>query len=150
MKHDQSLKEQAQYIYLRENITNKALAERLGINEKTIAIWIDDGDWEELKTSVITTKMEQLRSLYKQLQLINQENIAALSDDDPNTKPNTDAIAKLSKAIKQLEGQSSTGEIISMAMELTRFVQKEDLEAAKVVVKWVDLFVKDRLNTIKS
>lgn len=150
MKHEAATKEQARYIYLKEDITQKDLAARLRINEKTIKRWITEGDWAELKTSIVTTKMEQLRSLYKQLQLVNEENIAALSDDDPQTKPNTDAIAKLSKAIKQLEGQSSTGEIISMAMELTKFVQKEDLEAAKIVVKWVDLFVKDRLSQIKS
>lgn len=66
-------KEYAQSLFVNENLTQKEIAERINVTEKTIGKWVKEGNWETLKVSMMTTKDTQLAVLYKQLEQINHE-----------------------------------------------------------------------------
>ena len=68
-------KEYAKFLFTEKNFTQKEIAEKADVTEKTLAKWIseNDGEWKKLKTSLLTTKPQQLKSLYDQLTRINEE-----------------------------------------------------------------------------
>lgn len=85
-------KEIAKTLYVKDDLHQKVIAERVGVTEKTIGKWISEGEWKKLKTSLLTTKENQISNLYSQLEKINTE---------INTRPITyDIPAYLLKPVK--------------------------------------------------
>jgi transcriptional regulator with XRE-family HTH domain len=63
----------AKVLFVNDNISQKEIAERLKVTEKTVSKWANEGDWEKLKISLLVTKDNQLTALYGQLQTVNDE-----------------------------------------------------------------------------
>jgi DNA-binding XRE family transcriptional regulator len=143
-------KEWAKELYTRGEMTQKDIAVKVGVNEKTIGRWVAEGNWESMRKTLMTTKKDQLTLLYDMLDLLNKAGKASLEDDDPATNPDADRIIKITAAIKKLESETGIGEMVDTLKELISFVQKEDYEAMQVINKWGDLFIKDRLNQLKK
>ena len=55
-------KEWAQTLYLRENLTQAEIAERVGVSRVTISNWIKAGKWEEHKAGITLTRQEQVNN----------------------------------------------------------------------------------------
>ncbi|AZI53895.1 helix-turn-helix domain-containing protein [Epilithonimonas vandammei] len=64
----------AETIYLSDDtLTQKDVAERVGITEKTLGKWITKFGWDKKRTSLLVTKKNQLVNLYNQLEKLNEE-----------------------------------------------------------------------------
>ncbi len=57
----------AKILFVNDNVSQKEIAFRLKVAEKTVGKWVKDGEWEKLKVSMLVTKDNQLKGLYKQL-----------------------------------------------------------------------------------
>lgn len=66
-------KEYAKTLYLAGDLTQKEIAERVGVTEKTLGKWIVEEKWESMRKSLLTTRQAQLTSLYDQLEAISTE-----------------------------------------------------------------------------
>lgn len=60
-------KDLAKVLFVNDNISQKEIAERLKVTEKTVSKWVKEGDWEKVKISLLVTKDNQLTELYNQL-----------------------------------------------------------------------------------
>lgn len=62
-------KEYAKFLFTEKNLTQKEIAEKAGVTEKTLTKWIgeNDGEWKKLKQSFMTTKSAQIKEFYEQL-----------------------------------------------------------------------------------
>lgn len=67
----QQKREWAKTLYLKENLTQQEIAERVGVSRVTVNNWIGKNGWEMLKTSITITREEQLKNLYRQLTELN-------------------------------------------------------------------------------
>ena len=137
-------KEWAKSLFIGGDLTQKEIALKVGVAEKTMSKWASENGWEKLRKSLLTTKAEQLRMLYDQLQLQN-ENIRDTTGF-ASTKE-ADSILKMTAAIKNLETETSVGQIIEVAQSFIRFVQKDSLEDAKNITKWFDNYIKEKLKS---
>ena len=63
----------AKILFVNEGVTQKEIAERLNLTEKTVSKWVKEGEWDKLKTSMLVTKDNQLTALYRQLENLNGE-----------------------------------------------------------------------------
>jgi transcriptional regulator with XRE-family HTH domain len=63
----------AKILFVNEGVSQKEIAERLNLTEKTVSKWAKDGEWDKLKTSMLVTKDNQLTALYRQLENLNVE-----------------------------------------------------------------------------
>ena len=63
----------AKRYYVNDGLTQKEIAERLKLTEKTVGTWVKKGDWDKEKVSMLVTKDNQITSLYGQLQAVNDE-----------------------------------------------------------------------------
>ena len=59
-------------LYLRENLTQQEIAERVNVSRQTVARWMKDGKWEEQKVGITTTREAQIANLYRQIAEINR------------------------------------------------------------------------------
>lgn len=104
-------REWAQLLYTKEHISQKEIAERVGVSQQTMSRWVTKFKWDELKASITITREEQLKNLYRQLSEMNK----AISEREGNKYPTAaeaDTITKLASAIDKLESETGLNEIL--------------------------------------
>ena len=136
-------KEYAKTLFVSEHLAQKVIAERVGVTEKTLGKWINDGGWRALKRSLITTKQNQISLLYDQLEHLNTA-IAQRESKVANSKE-ADVIIKLTGAIQRLEVETSVGETVEVSKKLIGLIQQEDLELAKKVTTYCDILIQSMI-----
>lgn len=63
----------AKTLFVNDGLSQKEIAIRLNLTEKTVGRWVKTGEWEKLKVSMLVTKDNQLAGLYKQLENVMNE-----------------------------------------------------------------------------
>lgn len=138
-------KEWAKMLYLKEHVTQKEIAERVGVNKMTIGKWVKDEKWEELKTSLSITREEQLGNLYLQISEINKTIVSRKEGERYATPKEADAINKLASAIEKLERETGIAETISVSQGFLDWMRRTDVEKAKELSQYFEAYIKDRL-----
>jgi len=139
-------KNHAKLLFTRDGVTTqKELAERTGISEKTISKWVNDEGWEKLKKNFLLTREEQMSNLLSELEELNQ-----FIKDKPEgmrfaDSKQGDVRRKLIKDIKELETKAALPEVIHACTALLDFIRKVDLNKAQELSRYVDAFVKSQL-----
>lgn len=138
-------KEWAKTLYLRENLTQQEIAERVGVSRVTVSNWVRSGKWEEKKAGLTLTRQEQVSNLYRQVAEINRA-ISMRSEGErfPNSKE-ADILGKLSAAIRNMEQETGVADIISVMTAFVEWLRPLDLDKAKEVVRLADDFIKEKL-----
>lgn len=132
-------KEFAKSLYITGGITQKEIASRVSVTEKTLASWIKKEKWDSLKKSLLTTKQNQLSFLYDQLDFLNTDistRVYAVA-----AGKEADTIIKLTAAINRLETETSIGDTVEVARNFIEFVRQQDLELAKTITNLFDVFI---------
>lgn len=136
-------KEFAKTLYVSENLHQKVIAERVGVTEKTLSKWINDGGWKNLKRSLITTKQNQISLLYDQLEHLNNE--IANRENKVATSREADVIIKLTGAIQKLETETGVGETVEVSKKIIELIQSDDLALAKRVTNYCDILIQSMI-----
>lgn len=132
-------KEYAKSLYIGGGLTQKEIAERVSVTEKTLAKWIKEGKWENLKKSLLTTKQNQLSFLYDQLDFLNTD--ISKRDFKVAVGKEADTIIKLTASINRLETETSIGDTVEVARNFIEFVRQQDLDLAKTITNLFDVFI---------
>lgn len=132
-------KEFAKALYLAGGITQKEIAERVKVTEKTLTKWVKEGKWDSFKKSLLTSKQNQLSFFYDQLDWINTE--ISKRDYKVATSKEADGIIKLTSAINKLETETSIGDTVEVARNFIEFVRPQNLELAKQITNLFDVFI---------
>lgn len=138
-------KEWAAMLYLKENLTQVEIAEKVGISRQTIGKWIKAEKWDERLTGISMTKEEQIKNLYRQITEINETIKGKKQGQRYATTAEADIIAKLSTAIKKMETDIGIADIISVSIRFIEWIRLVDLDKAKEVTRLFDAFIKDTL-----
>jgi len=142
----QQKKDYAKLLFTKDGVTTqKVLATRVGVSEKTIGKWIKEENWDKLKTSLIITKSEELGRLYEQLTEMNDFIQNKPKGQRFANSKEADAMAKLTTAIRKMETEVSASEAIETLKALINLVMQENLTDAKIITKWADLYIKTLL-----
>lgn len=138
-------KEWAKTLYLRENLTQQEIAERVGVSRVTVSNWVRSGKWEEQKAGLTLTRQEQVANLYRQVAEINRA-ISARAEGErfPNSKE-ADILGKLSAAIRNMEQETGIADIISVLTSFVEWLRPLDLDKAKELTRLADAYIKDKL-----
>lgn len=134
-------KEWAKLLFLRENLAQKEIAERVGVSAVTINKWVKNERWEDLRVSITITKEEQIKNLYRQLAEINN----CIAERDGNkfaTPAEADTITKLANAIEKMETDVGLADIQSSFRKFLSWLRTFDLPEAQRLVNLFDDFIK--------
>jgi DNA-binding XRE family transcriptional regulator len=138
-------REKAKSLYLTGQYSQKEIAELVDTREQTISKWKEEDDWDSLKTSLLTTRENELRRLYKMLQILNDDIDTRAAHKIPINSKEADAVLKLTSAIKNLELETSIADKVEVGTAFINLVRKENLELAKTIATWFDLFLKSSI-----
>lgn len=138
-------KEWAKTLYLRENLTQQEIADRVGVSRVTVSNWVRSGKWEEQKAGLTLTRQEQVANLYRQVAEINRS-ISARAEGErfPNSKE-ADILGKLSAAIRNMEQEMAIADIISALTGFIEWLRPLDLDKAKELTRLADAYIKEKL-----
>lgn len=138
-------KEWAKTLYLRENLTQQEIADRVGASRVSVSKWVRDGKWEEQRAGITLTREEQIRSLYRQVAAINKAIEERPEGERFATSAEADIIGKLSKSIKQMETEVGIADVISVMTRFIDFLRPVDIQKAKEATRLADAFIKSIL-----
>lgn len=138
-------KEWAKTLFVNERLTQKEIAMRTGVSEKTLSLWVNKENWDALRVSLTITKDAQLKRLYAQLEEIN----TAIEKRDEglrysNTK-DADIIVKITTAIKALETETGVAEIVEVFTGFNNWFKNIDLAATQQYIKLQDEYLSTKL-----
>ena len=104
-----------------------------------------EDNWDNLRKSLTVTKAEQLAFLYDIMAKMTEEGKKYLEDDDPDTNPNYDGIAKIARSIERLEKETNVGEMMQTGILFLKFLQVENMTLAKDFNHWFKLFIDEQI-----
>lgn len=138
-------KEWAKTLYLKENLTQQEIAERVGVARITVNRWIADGKWEEQKVGLTLTREEQIANLYRQVAEINRKIAEKPEGERFASSSEADILGKLSAAIRKMETDIGIADVISVQTRFIEFLRPIDLDKAKELTQLSDAFIKSLL-----
>lgn len=138
-------KEWAKTLYLRENLTQQEIADRVGCSRVTVSNWIRTGKWEEQKVGITLTRQEQVGNLYRQVAEINRYIADRPEGERFATSKEADILGKLAAAISKMEQEIGIADTISVLTSFIEWLRPLDLEKAKEITRFADAYIKDKL-----
>lgn len=131
----------AEQLFIDGELTQKEIAERLGISEKTISVWKTKYRWDELLAAKRTSRSNLISNLYSS---INQIVNGAQDKKRPLTPAEADSIHKLSSSIEKIQGGKTLSNYVSALTDFLNWLREFDLDAAKVLAKLSKEFLLDK------
>ncbi|MBN8834578.1 MAG: hypothetical protein ABS68_00210 [Niastella sp. SCN 39-18] len=135
----------AKALYCTGQYLQKEIASIVGVSEKTISKWKEEDGWESLQTSLLTTRENELKRLYKLLKILNDSIDEAGEEKIPINSKQADSVLKLTAAIKNLEIETSIAEKVEVGTEFINLVRSQDIELSKTITQWFDLYIKQSI-----
>jgi len=114
-------KDLAKILFTREQLDQKIVAQRVGVSEKTMSNWVNDGNWRELRNRMLISKEDQLNSFYEQLGALNEA--IKKGTGIPDTKQ-ADIQIKLTAAIRNLETDLAIADVVESGMRFIKHLQR--------------------------
>lgn len=135
-------KDWAQMLYLANQLTQKEIAVKVGVTEKTMSKWVNENHWEKLRKSLLTTKSEMLAFFYDVLSKLKEK---INSEDGIGDSKDADKVVKYTAAIRSLETETSIAELMEAGKLFHKYLQSIDPKLALDMLNHFDSFIKDRL-----
>lgn len=144
LKKTQAL-EYAKMLFLdtEQKLTNKEIAERVGVRPNTVASWIKKEGWEKLRKSLMVTRQKMISDLYDQLEWLNDD--IKTRDVKVASAKESDSIAKLTNAIERLETDISIAEVYEVSTQFLEFIKPIDFDLYKKLIPYFDTFINSKL-----
>lgn len=134
-------KEYAKILYVNEKLTQKEIAERVNVTEKTVGKWIEAGGWNKLRQSLLATKPYNIDLMYQTLTQLNESFIGKVP-----TPAQLDSVSKITASIKSLETDLGLGEIFTVGMNFIQWVRLNQPDKVKDVYNLFDAFINSKRN----
>ena len=138
-------KDFAKLLFLKESYSQKEIAQRAGVTEKTLSLWINKEDWARLKSSIVITKEEELRRIYAQINELNshieKKDVGARFANNKEA----DTLSKLAATARALETDASLSDVIEVFKRFLNWMRGVDLQKAQEIVQLQDAFIKSIL-----
>jgi len=134
-------KQWARLLYIYHEETIQGIAAIVDIDESEVRLWVNDNKWTDVKRSNLTSKENQLQTMYSMLEKATDR---MKNDEHPNPK-DADLLIKYTAAIKNLETDTSLTQIVEVAKLFTTWLYRRDIPLTKTVTLQLDAFIKERL-----
>lgn len=135
----------AEMLFTRDFLTQKEIAEKIGVSEKTLSKWATKHKWKEKRQSVIVTKETQLRRIYDQIEELNMAILKRPEGERFANNKESDTLIKLANVAKTLESEASLAEVIDVSKRILNYVRSARAEKAAELAAIFDDFINDQL-----
>lgn len=145
-------KDYARMLYLKDNLSQAEIAERVGTSAQTITKWKTDGNWESLKANFVISRQETLSRTYAQINQIFDSleglNLEGAHTTRPIKPSEADTLSKLASTAKSLETELSISIYIDVFIKFGNWLREADFTLSKKMVELQDAFIKEQLRNV--
>ena len=138
--HKKDKEQEAHALFMETNMTCEQIAERIGVNVKTVYSWSKKDEWKVQRAANQITRKQLIVGYLMQLQKLN-EAIKLRTDAAYPTSKETDQIVKITKAIKCLEKDLTLSDYITSSEEIMSFGMRVDANATKGFIPVIKEFI---------
>lgn len=142
----QQKKDYARTLYLKDNLTQQEIAEKVGVSRQTIIRWVSAEQWEKLKVGITLGREQQIANLHRQVMELNNLILSRPEGERFATCAEADTLGKLASAIKKMETEVGIADLVNVGMRFVEWIRPIDLDKAKEVTLLWDKFIKDSLS----
>ena len=136
-------KEIALALFVNTDMTQKLIAERLDVSEKTIGSWVEKGAWEKMKLAKQTSMTETVSNLRELLKMKVEENKLKMNDKT-FCKADSDQVLDLAKTIEILENEMPLRSYIQVLEEFLQYVPRSEKKDRETIVRWQTEFLTNK------
>lgn len=136
----QQQRELAYQLYMNSSVTFKEVAERVGVTQKTLSKWAEDGGWKEEKAARSVTKPKLLKNFYHQILKIQE---AADQEDRPLNYQEADQLNKLANSVEKIE-KDNLSTYVRVLEGYNNWLKDVDLELAQKNVEYMTEFLQKK------
>lgn len=140
-------KEWAKLMYLKENITQQEIADRVGVSRVTVNKWVKE--WEGLKLNLLQTREERISSTLTQLDELDRSIASKEEGKRFPSAAEADIRRKLTADLEALEQDASIRDIYNVSRGLLDWLRQQDLERAKELSDYFDAYIKEEMKWVK-
>ena len=138
-------------LYFMRGETQKSIANKVGVTEKTVSRWVDKEGWAEKRAAENLTRPELVNKLLITInKLIEQVNE---SDDPVLISGLGDKLSKLSTTIEKLDKKANVVDAIEVFMAFGKWMQYRSSfdseitpELLKDINKYQDLYISEQIS----
>lgn len=131
-------KELAHLYYVKNGLTAKEAADKIGISENTFSKWVADMGWKSLKVAEISKKENLIAALESDILRIRDK---AYNDKRPLNAQEADSIYKTSLTIRNLSKDFGIDVYNAVLQEFFNYSREVDLQFTQRGVDLVDAFL---------
>ena len=129
----------AKTLYTRQDHDIRETALTVAVDEATVRMWVKEGEWDGIKTSLLISKTAQIKRYYDLLRDLDQK-----SGNEFNLK-HADLSIKYTAAIENLSGGATVCDILDVFEPFIKWMRRKDLPFTKKLILHCDAFVKQQL-----
>lgn len=137
-------------MYYMQGVTQKEIAGKVGVSEKTISAWVDAGRWATIRAGVNITRPELVN---KALGAVNKLLDQIYESQDPELICKLpDQLAKFASFIDKLDKQANIVSVIDVFIAFSKWMQHRaafDPEVTpdllNAINKYQDLYIKENM-----
>lgn len=146
MDSRQKKRELAKQIYLRDNLSQKEIAEMVDVSQKSLSKWIKEERWDTEKSAYTITREQQIQRIYAHISAINDTISQREAGQNVPTAKEADTLNKLATTIKKLENEVGIAEVIGVSMKVCNFLRnKGKIDEAKEAAGWFNAYIKENI-----
>ena len=138
------LKQQARNLFLDTNLSKTEIANRLSVDRRTIRIWSQEGNWENLRRSSRHLPSMVAEKCYYLIDQYTTSLLSAGNSATGFTAKDADAINKMASAIKKIKTRSTVNESMEMFNFFLEDVYRKSPQMAKDISPFIDDYISNR------
>lgn len=126
----------ARELFLNTTLSQKEIAEKLSVSEKTLSDWAKNGNWEALRAAKKVTKAALISNYYTILYTMQSQIAERPAPENIPTSKEADVMAKIGSQIEKIDKQSSLQDYILAFEEFLQFMMDREPELAKKIAPY--------------
>lgn len=132
----------ARNLFFQTDLTQLQIADQVGVSQKTISIWANEGRWQKLKELSVKTPAIMIEEMYNELAEIN----LGIRNREPGfrfaTPKEADTRRKLLASIRYVKEQQSAGSHMEVLINFSEFLKTYQPTLVKDVVLAADAYLR--------
>jgi DNA-binding XRE family transcriptional regulator len=133
-------KKLAYELYMSTELSQRDIAERVGVTEKTISQWKTQGRWDIQKAALNVTPKVTIAGFLMQLEAM-RKSIADRKENPWPTAAESDIIMKITKSMKMLQRDLTLSDYINAFEQLFKFINTSNPKLAREVLDFQNEFI---------
>lgn len=140
-------KEFAKLMFLKENVTQQEIADRVGVSRVTINKWAKE--WEGIKLNLLQTRQERISSTLAQLDELDRSIANKEEGKRFPSASEADIRRKLTADLEALEQEASLRDIYNVSRRFLDWLRLHNSDKAKELSDYFDSYIKEQMKWVK-